>query len=75
MTKKAWQLVLSCLKVHPETTPSQARALRLAAINRLEDQDDRDLGILRRLPVHLVSRQRFRDDGRFYLSVIYAKHL
>jgi hypothetical protein len=63
MTKKAWQLLLSCLKVRPEMNPSQARALRLAAINRPEDQDNRDLGTLRRLPVHRLSRKRFRDDG------------
>jgi hypothetical protein len=63
MSKQAWQLLLACLRVRPELTPSQAQTLRLAAIDKPEGQDSRDLDTLRRLPVHRISRQRFRDDG------------
>ena len=63
MSKHAWQLLLACLKARPEITPSQAQALRLTAINKPEDQDNLDLGTLRRSSVHWVSRQRLRDDG------------
>jgi len=63
MTKEAWQLLLSCLKLCPELTLEQAQALRLAAINDPKDQDIRELITLTKLSNHRVSVQRFKEDG------------
>jgi hypothetical protein len=63
LNKDAWELLLSCLTVHPEITLERAWVLRLAITNSFKHQDDRDPLAVRQSPAHRVSKQRFNEAG------------